>query len=343
MIQDQHKGEWKRVAIIGAGIFMKEVYLQSIIANWSRVRLTAILSRTSESIDAALSAMTTDSHGMDSIKRYTEPEEEKFFAEAEGICDAIIIVVPIPLLGKYVEKCLVKAPSHIHILSEKPVAVTSVEAKRLISLYRTSPRSGLWHVAENYRLEPAVLYARDFVKGQGGKPKTFSLVCIRQQSANSKYMVTSWRSKPTYHGSSVLDGGIHFIALMRKVIGDGDDAVTDIRAHYEEQDVCEVGTCGSCRVGQALGTFQIRYGAFVEPVCRLDVYFDDAMISIVQIKGFGYEVSCTGRETQRFPFKGLEVEFELWVDSIQNGRAMKELEPEEGLADLLVIEEMCRQ
>jgi len=132
---------------------------------------------------------------------------------------------------------------------------------------------------------------------------------------------------------------------MRKVLGDGngDDAVTDIRAHYEEQGVCEVGTCGSCRVGQALGTFQIRYGAFVEPVCRLDVYFDDAMLSIVQIKGFGYEVSCTGKETQRFPFKGLEVEFEQWVDSIQNGREMKELSPEEGLTDLLVIEEMCRE
>lgn len=32
--------------------------------------------------------------------------EENFFTEACNICDAVIIVVPIPLLSKYIERCL---------------------------------------------------------------------------------------------------------------------------------------------------------------------------------------------------------------------------------------------
>lgn len=161
---------------------------------------------------------------------------------------------------------------------------------------------------------------------------------LRQQSASSKYAVTSWRAQPEYNGSFVLDGGIHFIAMMRAILG---GAVRDIRATYEEQSVVEVGTCGSCRIGPALGTFQIRYGAFAAVVCRLDVYWDDAILSIIQHKGVGYEVVMTGEETKAFPFGGLEEEFKIWLDTL-GGVEASELSPEEALADLLVVEDMCK-
>ena len=327
------------MALIGAGIFARETYVPNIDAQGgARIQLTAILSRSAGPIEETLSALKHSSG--DQVLRFIGSEgEEHFFAQARDICDAVIIVVPIPLLGGYVERCLALG---VHVLSEKPVAMTSTEARRLITLYRGERQcaSCLWHVAENYRLEPAVSYARGLVQRHAPlRPKTFSLIALRQQSPTSKFAVTTWRAQPAYSGSFVLDGGIHFVALLRTILGAD---ITDMQATYEERSVCEVGTCGACRVGDAMGTFLIRYGLFSSVVCRLDVYFDDAILSIIQHKGEGWEVAMTGTETRRFPFGGLEAEFEVWLRACEAGEEAGELSPEEALTDLIVVENMCR-
>jgi predicted dehydrogenase len=323
-----------RVAVIGAGIFTRMTYIPNLLENSDRVKLTAILSRTLPPIEETLAML--DKEVADHVVKFVgSAGEEAFFARAKELCDAVLIVVPIPLLARYVELCMA---SGLHILSEKPVAMTSGEATELIALYRGQERTALWHVAENYRLEPAVVYARNLVRKHSLTPKSFSLIALRQQSTTSKYAVTTWRAKPAYNGSFVLDGGIHFVALLRTILG-GD--IRDIQAIYEEKSVVEVSSCGACRVGSALGTFQIRYGAFVDVVCRLDVYWDDAAMSIIQHKGVGYEVIMTGEETMHFPFEGLQIEFKLWLDTIASGAPALDLLPEEGLTDLLAVESMC--
>ena len=176
-----------RVAVIGAGIFVRETYIPNLLANSTRVKLTAILSKTSASIEECLLLIKD---GGDVTRFIGSAGEEEFFIQAKDICDAVIIVVPIPLLAKYVERCLLVG---LHVLSEKPVAMTSLEARKLISLYRQEQRPCTWHVAENYRLEPAVCYASEIVQKYHLRPKTFSLVAIRQQSATSKFAVTPWR------------------------------------------------------------------------------------------------------------------------------------------------------
>ena len=154
-------------------------------------------------------------------------------------------------MGKYVQRSL---EIGLHILSEKPIAMTSTDGIKLINLYRASDRTqkGLWHVAENYRLEPSVQYCSKIVKEYHIRPKTFALTCLRQQSTTSKYAVTTWRAKPEYNGSFVLDGGIHFIALMRTIFGVDSD-IHDINGCYEENSVVECGTLGTCRIGNASG------------------------------------------------------------------------------------------
>ena len=91
-----------------------------------------------------------------------------------------------------------------------------------------------------------------------------------------------------------------------------------------------------------------------EVLCRLDIYWDDAMMSVIQHKGVGYEVTMTGKETRNFGFEGLQVEFKLWLDMLRvnaDGGAvgasgvedgsLDVLSPEEGLKDLIVVEQMC--
>ena len=76
-------------------------------------------------------------------------------------------------------------------------------------------------------------------------------------------------------------------------------------------------------------------------MCRLDVYWDDAILSVIQHKGVGYEVIMTGAETRHFSFEGLDNEFNEWSDSISSGIEVTTLTPEESLQDLLIIEAMC--
>jgi hypothetical protein len=74
------------------------------------------------------------------------------------------------------------------------------------------------------------------------------------------------------------------------------------------------------------------------------MYWEDATMSIVQIKGVGYEVAMTGQETRTFGFRGVELEFVAWLDALQGacqGAASDVLSPEQGLADLRVVEAMC--
>lgn len=114
----------------------------------------------------------------------------------------------------------------------------------------------------------------------------------------------------------------------------------NIRGLYEEHSVVEVGSFGACRMDEALGTYQIRYGAFPAGICRLDVYWDDAVLNIIQHKGVGWEVAMTGAETQKFGFGGVETEFKVWLQAISEEVEVDELSPEEALKDLLVIENM---
>jgi predicted dehydrogenase len=236
-----------RLALIGAGIFARETYIPNLLAHKDRVKLTAVLSRSQSPIDEALALLEDGGNGVH--KFFGCDGEENFFKRARDICDAVIIAVPIPLLGKYIERCLALG---IHVLSEKPVAATSSEAVRLITLYRQNVApSVLWYVAENYRVEPAVTFAGDIVRRHPTAPKNFSFLALRQQSPTSKYAVTTWRAQPEYKGSFVLDGGIHFVALLRAVMG-GD--VENVRGLYEEHNACEVGAYGACSVAGATGT-----------------------------------------------------------------------------------------
>jgi predicted dehydrogenase len=324
----------KRIALIGSGIFAKETYIKHISEYSDKVTLTAILSRSEASIEDALTIL--GDKGKFVTRFFGTTAENDFFNCISELCDGVVIVVPIPLLAYYVEKC---RHHNLNILSEKPIAMTSEDGQRLLSLYTQIPnRNFTWHVAENYRLEPAICYAAHLVSNHHIRPKSFTLIALRQQSANSKFAVTAWRTTPQYHGSYVLDGGIHFVAMLRIILG---GCVTDIQSTYEETSVVEVGACGSCRAGNTLGTFQIRYGAFPSALCRMDIYWDDATMSVVQHKGVGYEVSMTGVETKHFPFEGLSVEFLEWLAALEGGHELAAWSPEEALHDLIVVEKIC--
>ena len=97
-----------RVALIGAGIFARETYIANIQSNGSRVRLTAILSRSPESIEDALkpllqqnnnnnndgsgcgssSSSSSSSSSYLEVARFSGPDgEDRFFSQAKEVSE----------------------------------------------------------------------------------------------------------------------------------------------------------------------------------------------------------------------------------------------------------------
>ena len=210
------------MALIGAGIFARETYIPNLQQFAGQIQLTAVLSRSAESIAALLALTPKMTAGTvdttDAVAQFIGVTgEAQFFATARNICDAVIITVPIPLLATYIERSLAIG---LHVLSEKPVAMTGSEARYLIKLYREPlTQKCSWSVAENYRFEEAIIYAAAVVRAQPTVPKTFTFLALREQFPTSKFAATLWRANPAYQGSFVLDGGIHFVALLRSILG----------------------------------------------------------------------------------------------------------------------------
>jgi predicted dehydrogenase len=92
-----------------------------------------------------------------------------------------------------------------HVLSEKPIAKDYATANQLISWYHsnTDKPTVSWRVAENFRFIPSLQHA----------------------SSGNLSFETQWRKNPDYQGRFLLDGGVHFVAATRTMLGSSDAIV----------------------------------------------------------------------------------------------------------------------
>jgi len=140
-------------------------------------------------------------------KVYTKLEK---MLENEDL-DAVDICLPHNIHHSVAIECLNKG---IHVLIEKPMAVTMRAAKLMIEKARKSGKT--LAVAENYRWEPKQRAFRWAIqKGLIGEPRIIL------------WAATSWGPKPwgwredklTAGGSWVFDGGVHWADLDRYQLG----------------------------------------------------------------------------------------------------------------------------
>jgi predicted dehydrogenase len=77
-----------------------------------------------------------------------------------------------------------------------------------------------WGVAENYRFIPSLQHASSIVSsGVLGKISTFRTHMYASVGRGNLSFETAWRRKPEYQGGFVLDGGVHFVAATRMMLG----------------------------------------------------------------------------------------------------------------------------
>ncbi|WVQ68145.1 uncharacterized protein L199_006351 [Kwoniella botswanensis] len=206
------------IAILGSGTFAKASYLPALLAlHGDTLNFHSIWSRSAESAQSLLSAAQQESSSLLPKLQSGEEGLEAILSDSE--IDGVLLVLPITSQPDLVIKAL-KAGKHV--LSEKPLAKDVKDAKELVETYEREykPKGLIWRVAENYSHEPILRDAGELIRNtpELGPILFWNLNFQGFVEDGSKYQKTAWRTIPDYQGGFLLDGGVHWTALLRVVL-----------------------------------------------------------------------------------------------------------------------------
>lgn len=319
------------VAILGSGIFVREEHLPAVQKS-PNLTLRAIYSRSLKSAQSLNTEASVDLYSNDA-------GAGKSLDDLLNRTDiqAVIIALPIKNQPEYIRKCLVAGKN---VLSEKPVAENVAEALDLITWYdqQIRPRGISWAVAENARFWESCVKGGQ-ISARLGKLLTFR---ARQQTLvkGGKYFETEWRKTPTHQGGFLLDGGVHFTAALRQLLGK--DAIVSLSAHTAQLQehlppVDTIQATARTKNG-AIGTISISFGTTDEgneySVGREDGFVTVNLEGLVKTKE--KEETIEKRESH------VTIEVRAWGEALVGGRIDPLQSPREALADLELIEACLR-
>ncbi|KAJ3039603.1 hypothetical protein HDV00_012060 [Rhizophlyctis rosea] len=219
------------IALLGAGIFAKEAHLPVIISNPGVFRLVAVYSKSEASAQNVVSLIPQGHpHPKPQVYHDAAPTNNLDALLVHSEIKAVIVALPILIQPKVITSALAAGK---HVLSEKPQAPAVADGLALLQAYEVYQSKGLiWQVAENYRAVGATRHGQRVVKdliaasGAGSAVRAFDLRTYFYNTAENKYCKTEWRANAQFQGGYILDGGVHFIALLRAVTGLEADKVT---------------------------------------------------------------------------------------------------------------------
>ena len=159
---------------------------------------------------------------------------------------------------------------------------------------------------------------------------------------------TEWRKKPEYQGGFLLDGGVHFIASTRILLGESTRPTalsaytTLLQEHFPPVDT--VNSIWQTKSGIS-GTFSVSFGTTLNG-SEYTVACEKGSVTIGRSKVTvreGEEKEGKFAEKE-FPEEGSGVKQEVkaWAESIAAGKANPAQAPEQALADLEILEKMLK-
>lgn len=193
-----------RVAVVGPGLYWNKAH-KGVLAGREDVEIVAFCA-SSERRKAEAASEFPDA------PFYTD--YDAFLAEVQ--CDAVLLLTPIGLTGRFVRQAL---EAGRHVVAEKPLSRSAADAFDLVGLAADKDRRLL--VAEQAVYAPVVAKARDLLDdGRIGRPVSFDQAhhSIFDASHPDGYGKT-WRADPDYPLGVLFDGGVHNLAVQAALFG----------------------------------------------------------------------------------------------------------------------------
>ncbi|APA11639.1 hypothetical protein SS1G_05094 [Sclerotinia sclerotiorum 1980 UF-70] len=326
------------VAIIGSGIFAQTEHLPAVQAT-PLLSLKAIYSRSLSSAQSLNVDVPLYSDDSGVGKTYHD-------LLLRSDIHAVIIALPILVQPEYIEAALAAGK---HVLSEKPIAGDLERAQRLLEYYKSDKvKDGTtWSVAENFRFLDSFIHARKEIE-KLGRVLGFRMQSFGNVKQGSKYYETEWRKKPDYQGGFLLDGGVHFTAAGRLLLGGAARPTsvvafsTLLREHLPPVDTINSVWLTNSGVS---GTFSVSFGTTLSGP-EYTVACEDGSVTVIRSKVIVRKGEENEKNFTEVEFteegSGVKQEVAAWAQSIVDKKPDTRQSPEEALADLEILEKLLR-
>lgn len=234
-----------RYAVVGLGWFAQEAAMPAF-AQSENSELVALVSD-----DATKRQELSQKYGLQHTYSYDEYEN----CLTSGEVDAVYIALP---NHRHCEYTVRAANQAIHVLCEKPMAMTEAECEQMI--HACDSKGVKLMIAYRLHLEPANIQAIEVVRsGQIGEPRIFNSVFTQQVTDP-----TNIRLQRTTGGGTLDDIGIYCINAARYLFQDEPIEVFAVAANKGEQRFAEVDEMTSAILrfpNERLATFTVSFGA----------------------------------------------------------------------------------
>ncbi|KAE8416206.1 hypothetical protein BDV36DRAFT_310248 [Aspergillus pseudocaelatus] len=334
------------VALLGAGVFAKREHLPAI-KSCPSLRLKVVYSRSQTSAESFVAAANEDAEAyFDSP--YVQSKSLDDLLQRQDIV-AVIIAVAITAAPGLIKRALAAGK---HVLSEKPIAPDVETAQRLMAYHQQQTKGGvLWGVGENFRFWDSVHKAARILTEMGGSLVTFSVTAFSFTDSKNPFYHSEWRQKPTFQGGYLLDGGVHFVAVLRTLLAALGQRVEVVSAYTTslQEDLPPLDTVHAIlRTNQGRsGTYTSSVGIKAKRVMEFEIVTDKGYVIY---RPFQMEILIKQNQGSRWEevsepaplMWGVKEEVAAFAASISTGRLDSKLSTTEALEDLMVVEAMLR-
>lgn len=200
-------------------------------------------------------------------------------------------------------------------------------------------------MAENYRFLDSFRHAASEIARLG--PVTgFRVKVFTNVEQGGKYYETSWRKTPAYQGGFLLDGGVHFVAATRQLLGTAQPlarvaAFSQLnRPHLPPIDT--VNAILQTAPGVS-GTFAVSFGSTLsgpEYTVSCERGSVSVVMSTVTVREGEEKAGVASVREFQDEGSGVKQEVAAWAQAIARGGVNARQSAREALADLEVLEKL---
>ncbi|GAB4383269.1 MAG: Gfo/Idh/MocA family oxidoreductase [Elainellaceae cyanobacterium] len=313
-----------RYAVVGLGWFAQEAAMPAF-AQSENSELVALVSDDSTKLKEL-----SQKYGVQHTYSYDEYED----CLTNGEVDAVYIALP---NHRHCEYTVRAANQAIHVLCEKPMAMTEDECNQMI--HACDSNGVKLMIAYRLHLDPANMQAVELVRsGKIGEPRIFNSVFTQQVTDEGNI-----RLRQEVGGGTIDDIGIYCINAARYLFQDEPIEVFAVAASNEEKRFAEVEEMTSAILrfpNERLATFTVSFGAAQVSTYQIvgtkgDLRLDPAYAWQGALKHY-LTINGETKEQTFPPHSQLAAEFTYFSDCILQN---KDPEPSgrEGLNDVRII------
>jgi len=214
----------------------------------------------------------------------------------------------------------------------------------LLKLYEEKYSSLLvWRIAENFRFTKCFLQAAEAVKrGDIGKVLISQFEFKGTIDQDNRYYNTQWRKVPEYDGGFILDGGVHFLAAIRLILGNIHQISAVTQQLQEHLPPVDTFSASVKFENGSVGSIMVSFGLKNASPLSFVIYGEKGSIKVSRNE---LEVNVFGEKSE--PIKVVDLDFE--IEPIEKeihsflqmvvGKSKEDLNsPREALQDVAIIE-----